>query len=392
MKRTSYLGALLPFTTATSFTAMAGGESFAEEDPGNPARSKRDAADDAKHENSTNGAADDSGGAKLGIQTPAAAAAAEAAQIYEELSNIDPGVARNDGPVPIIHSDVSGMYSSQNGSGGFNGKHVGSGGLGGVILTSSGEETPEEIPSEVPPTETGDDPTGDPPPGEGPPDDTGIVIPPAEDDDAMLILLGGTAEGSGDGASSSGEVDLDVVDYGAITVGYGYAIYSATGGDSAHAFTFAEVEGADLVYTFGNDWNFGGQAYSVTYVVAIDIEEDAFAQDPVWLAAQAAGWDHPFAGFFNDGEADDVSADGNIGLLSLVADVQDLGSPSTVVGGTTGVAGVGSAAAGAAQSEQASLSLNAQGTGAETFASASGGLLEVEDQFSSVTGAVTVIA
>ena len=392
MKRTSYLGALLPFTTAISFTSMAAGESFTEEDPANPARSKRDAADDARHENSSGGAADDTGGAKLGIQTPGAAAAAEAAAIYEEISNIDPTAASNDGPKPIIHSDVSGMYSSQNGSGGFEGKHVGSGGLGGVIsMASSDQETPEEIPAEVPPTETSDDPTGDPPPGEGPPEDTGIVIPPQEDADAMLILLGGTAEGSGNGASSSGEVDLDVVDYGPFTVGYGYAIYSATGGDSAQAFTFAEVEGADLVYTFGNDWSFGGQAYSVTYVVAIDIEEDAFAQDPVWLAAQAAGWDHPFAGFFNDGEEEDVSADGNVGLLSLVADVQDL-APATVTGGTVGVAGVGSAAAGTAQSEQASLSLNAQGTGVETFASAGGGLLEVEDQFSSVTGAVTVIA
>ena len=389
MKRTSYLGALLPFTTAISFTSMAAGESFTEEDPANPARSKRDAADDARHENSSGGAADDTGGAKLSIQTPGAAAAAEAAAIYEEISNIDPTAASNDGPKPIIHSDVSGMYSSQNGSGGFEGKHVGSGGLGGVInMASSDQETPEEIPAEVPPTETGDDPTGDPPPGEGPPEDTGIVIPPPEDADAMLILLGGTAEGSGNGASSSGEVDLDVVDYGPFTVAWGHAIYSATGGDSAQAFTFAEVEGADLVYTFGNDWSFGGHAYSVTYVVAIDIEEDAFAQDPAW---QGIPWNHPFAAFLNDGE-EEVSIDGNVGVLSLIADVQDLGTPSTVLGGTSVVAGVGSAAAGTAQSEQASLSLSAQGTGAETFASAGGGLLEVEDQFSSVSGAVTVIA
>jgi hypothetical protein len=368
---------------------MLAGESFADEDPANPARVKRDAADDARHENSSGGATDDAAGGKLGIQTPAAAAAAEAAAIYEEMSEIDPTAANSDNPIPIMHSDVSGMYSSANGSGGFNAKHMGSGGVVTMVAGSYDEDPSQETPPDVPPTDTTDDPNEDPP-DEGPPDDTGIVTPPPEDADAMLILLGGTAEGSGDGASSSGEVDLDVVDYGAITVGWGYAIYSATGGDSAQAFTFAEVDGADLVYTFGNDWSYGGQAYSVTYVVAIDFEEDAFAQDPVWLAAQAAGWDHPFAVFFNDGEEDDVSADGNVGLLSLAADVQDF-APATVTGGTASVGGVGSAAAGTAQSEQASLSLTANGTGSETLASADGSLLEVEDQFSSVTGSVIVI-
>jgi hypothetical protein len=388
MKRTSYLGALLPFTATTSYSSMVAGESIADEDPANPGRVKRDAADDAKHENTSSGAPDDPGGGKLGIQTPAAAAAAEAAAIYEELSNIDPTLASSDQPIPIMHSDVSGMYSTPKASGGFDAKHMGSSGLVFTTVAGSSDEDPsQETPPDVPPTETTDDPNEDPPPGEGPPEDTGIVDPPPEDADAMFILLGGTAEGSGDGASSSGEVDLDVVDYGAVTVGYGYAIYSATGDDSAFAHTFAEVEGADLVYSIGYDLNYGNNAYSVTYVVAIDFEEDAFAPIPGWQGS----WSHPYAAFLNDGE-EEVSTDGNVGELSLVADVQDLGAPSTVVGGTTGVAGVGSAAAGAAQSEQASLSLNAQGAGAQTFASADGGLLEVEDQFSSVTGAVTVIA
>ena len=223
----------------------------------------------------------------------------------------------------------------------------------------------------------------------------GYLEPNPTDADAMLILLGGMADGTGEGATTSGEVVFDIVDYGPITVGYGYASYVAYGSESAIADTFVDVEGADLVFTYDfhdTDWNMD-QSY--TYVIAVDIEEDAFGEHTDfegfdWNEVFAQG---PFQQWVVEEEAD-VSFDGdNHALVSMNGEVIDPENPMLNVDtGFYAFDNIGSAITNWAQSEQAELSMMVKADGVETLVSADASLLEIDDHYSSVSSAVVVIA
>lgn len=196
-------------------------------------------------------------------------------------------------------------------------------------------------------------------------DDIGYVEPDPADADAMLILLGGTATGWGDGATTTGDVQLDMIDYGPMTVAEGYAIFTSQGGEMAIADTFVVVEGADQVFMFEFDFDSCDSAQSITYVVAIDYEEGFFAAF--------------------DGEEDDVAIDGNLSLLSFVSGGNE---PLSLATQTNAIEDVGSTATLEGQTEQGQLSLGAEVLGVDTLASIDGSMTEVDDQFSSVNGVV----
>lgn len=293
--------------------------------------------------------------------------------------------------------DGSGMYAptaaAYGGSGGgsHGGPGYGGGGLGGRGGSTSGRQSPDETEGDgangTSPGTSDDDDTS--------PAESGMADSDPADADAMTILLGGFATASGAGASTSGDVNIDIVDYGPVTIGYGYATYTSMGGDSADAMTFVDVAGADLVYTF--DYNFGhdfgfGQSYeqSTTYVLAIDLEEDEF---PVGFFDnhQGPGGEYkPFWDWLSKHEEEDVQIDGNFAEVELVGQVVgDGGEPPVVAASSVlSIDEVGSFLSAEAASEQGELSLSANAIGIDTLAIGEGSILEVEDQFSSISGVV----
>jgi hypothetical protein len=264
----------------------------------------------------------------------------------------------------------------------------GGGGGGGGVIGGSKRSKADDHGSESDEDTSPDDSSGtDGQDGGGLP---GYVDSDAADADAMMLLLGGAATGSGNGANSSGEVELEIVDYGSLTIGYGYAKYTASGDDGATADTFASVEGADLVYMFNFDVDGLNSAYSITYVLALDFENDADAQG--WASVDPTYWlTQGPSGQWLIGPEQNVSVDGNTGLVLMNSDVQDDNS-AVANASTYSVTDVGSGSSIAVQSEQGSLWLTGNMTGIDTFADATGSLVEIEDRFSSVSGTVLGVA
>jgi hypothetical protein len=375
MKRKwAYLGALFPLTTAAAaWAAGAGGD---HEDPvGKFARSKN--AQDSEHEKLPDKPDDPQADGAPGVRTPSAGSNGDEAALRDQLDDNSEQLGDSTANVKIAPPPgYDGMYASSN-SGGSD--FAPSGGGGGVPASASrvaaGPEAPEDT-------------TEQPPAGETP------TPVPLADEDAMLILLGGSATGEGDSAATTGDVIFDVVDYGPYTVGYGYAVFEASGSE-AEAESFASVYGADLVFTYTDENSDSDSAYSRTYVLAIDFEDslDAEQQEGLsnlyWMQLMADG---PFEVFLGGEEDVPVSTTGNYSDLQFTADVQDDSTPDVIKFNSLAFDDEGSAALLWLQSEQAMLSMNAEAQGVDTLVTAEGSLLEIEDHFSSVNGAVTIIA
>lgn len=375
-----YLGALLPFTTAMSLPAKGLVGDF-NDDAQKPMRTKNDGAEEeGKRLSDAQSSKEGSGGSKSDAHAPAHGSPADAdygAYDDEDPDGFDPDSNSTNPAKLFSHADLDGgMYAS-----GTAGGKSHSGGGGGTV-SLKGSPSAES-------TSSSDDGAGGGSNGpvNDPFDDTGYVEPDPADADAMMILLGGTATGSGDGAKSSGDVNLEIIDYGWYTVGHGYAKYSASGSDGATADTFASVEGADLAFVIAFDYGYLNNAYSVTYVYALDFEEDAFAQTFGWNDLLMQG---PFAQWLT-GPEEDVSIDGNIVSLSLSTHLQGDDNVATFGGTTTTLTHIGSSAAAWIQSEQGSLSLNGSAAGIDTLIAAAGSLVEIDDQYSSVTGVIVGI-
>ena len=398
MKRTwAYVASFVPFTTAMSSSAMGAG--LPGEDASRAAKRSKNAPEDEESGRSGPGADDaEAGSGTIGLQTPSHGDAGATGRYGDDAAS-DYGNSRPQPPkTHVIHND--GMFAPAGAPGGP-AAYQGGGGVagGGSILrsgqkssTKSGDGPDIEAPPTTPPTSEGVPADGDPP------DDTGYVEPHPEDADAMMILLGGMATGAGEGASSSGEVELDIVDFGPVTIGWGHATYSAQGGDVAHADTFFQVFGADLVFAYHDDEGSWNDQQSSTYVIAVDFEDDGASENPELAGVD---WEELFDGLFGQGpfvrvnadedEDDDIDVEGNVGVISVSGDVMNDSPPVEGDAGTIAFDGIGSAVAAWFQSEQAELHLNGEAEGFETLVSGDGSLVEIEDQFSSVSGAVTAV-
>jgi hypothetical protein len=378
MKRTwPYLGALLPFTTTMSLPVKGLVGDTAEDSP-KAMRTKSDRAEEeGKKPSDQQSDKEGNGGTKSDAHAPTHGTQADAGyDVYDDEPDDLDHAARDEGPTKVFnHAHLDGgMYASAHGGSG-KGHGGGAPSIGGSKALKS---------SEANDTGDGHHNSGGPgDPGGDHPADTGYVEPDPADADAMMILLGGTAAGAGDGAKSSGEVTLEIVDYGLFTVGLGSAKYAASGDDGSAADTFAAVQGADVVYVLDFGYDFLNSSYSATYVLALDFEEDQYAQMFGWNDWFVPG---PFAEWMTNAE-EDVSVNGNLTFLSLTTYVQD-DAVAVFGGSSTSLIDVGSSATAWIQSEQASLWLSASVTGIDTFASASGSLIEIDDHFSSVSGVV----
>lgn len=380
MKRKwAYLGALLPASTAVSLWATEVGAHSTEE-TGKIHRSKNaPESDEAKAQAGQGGSAKDDGSGPR-AQTPAPGTSEEtrAVEFDEEGPELTPAASHDRIDVPLPASDTS-MYTPAGvGSGGAAPNGIGGAGGGSITIKSASTPAAE---STVP------DPI--------PPEDTGYVEPNPTDEHSMLIFLGGMAAGEGDGAASTGEVIFDIVDYGPYTIGYGYASYAAQGSESAEADTFYSVYGADLVFTYRDDDESGNSDSSSIYVLAIDFEEGLNAEQHPglanldWMQLLAQG---PFA-LAQGGEEDEpVSINGNLADVSFQARIDDDEAPDAVEFSSLAFDNLGSSALVWLQSEQAAIYMNGEAQGVDTFVLSEGTLLEIEDQFSSVNGAMTIIA
>jgi hypothetical protein len=112
------------------------------------------------------------------------------------------------------------------------------------------------------------------------------------DNDALVLVVGGTAVASGDNTLATGEVRTDIKDMGRITKATGEATFiaaaeSSDGNAYADADTFVDAVGADIVFIrtveTGPDHGNDGTAFatSTTKVVAIDIEGIELAGGPI---------------------------------------------------------------------------------------------------------------
>lgn len=107
-----------------------------------------------------------------------------------------------------------------------------------------------------------------------------------EDEDDLQIIIGGDADAVGEHTFTDGKITGSIEDKGFVTVGRAQAVFeaSADDGDDGFAFataeTFAEVLGADFVFTFTREWHGDDEAgfsstaadKSITTVYAIDFE------------------------------------------------------------------------------------------------------------------------
>lgn len=202
-------------------------------------------------------------------------------------------------------------------------------------------------------------------------DDLGLD---ASDVDAMLIALGGFASAWGDGATSRGDVWLDIVDEGTITWAQGDATFTSEGGETGIADTFVDVVGADTVVSTELNFDWGSAesglidytVFSMTRFVAVDLEDGLFAQ----LA---------------DAKEEVVTIDSNLSLLSFAAEIDD---PVTLHTQVTAIEDVMSTVTLEGLSDQTQLSLSADVWGIDTLASIDGFMIEVDDDFSAVGGVV----
>jgi hypothetical protein len=230
------------------------------------------------------------------------------------------------------------------------------------------------------PTETTPDPTSPVP--------TEPVDIQLSDEDSMLVLLAGDATATGEGAITSGEAVFDIVDYGVVTIGYGYATFSATGTETAEADTYVSVAGADLVFTYTTEESEGGTASSSTHVLAIDFEGDADESDLAglnWMELLAQG---PFAQWMGYEEDGDVTFDGNASMFSVAGNATDGEAPIAWTFITQAVEDAGSIVLTSIVDDEAALLMHGEAHGIDTFTSADG-FIEIEDHFSTI-GAVVI--
>lgn len=221
------------------------------------------------------------------------------------------------------------------------------------------------------------------------------------DAEAMTLLLGGAATASGTGSSTWGDVQLKIADYGPLTIGFGHSMF-ASEGEHADSFTFYDVSGADVVHSY--EYSSGHQSqfpamgnnvsYSMSYVVAIDFEDDAFAS--MYNAQNGSAlfdsWTS-LAGSNGSGSGSAV-VEGNSAELSFQAGAAESSSsdPLLVSAGTQSIDDFGSFAYAAAQAAYSDLSISGEAYGFDTHISANGSLFELGDQFSSISADVIGVA
>jgi hypothetical protein len=116
--------------------------------------------------------------------------------------------------------------------------------------------------------------------------DNNASTSPARNDAGLVLMVGGVAGAVGEDTFTSGEVFAEVNDHGRVTVGKGYALFSAaaesaTDAPSAFAETYANASGADFIITISLDTagaRLAGSgetagATSLTRIIAIDFED-----------------------------------------------------------------------------------------------------------------------
>ena len=116
-------------------------------------------------------------------------------------------------------------------------------------------------------------------------------------DDVLVLIVGGAAVANGENTLTTGEVHTDAKDLGRVTRATGEATFIAAAespqsGDAyADTDTFAEASGADFVFIrtieSGPDYGADGTALSTSTikVVAIDIEGIDFAGGPIVIGS-----------------------------------------------------------------------------------------------------------
>jgi hypothetical protein len=371
-RKWAYLGAVLPFSTAVSAWASSGG---AEPELPRPLRSKNGMLDEDGNQRAAGNQEETLEKAAPGVKAPPRDASHDETARNPNDHDLDGPPETGDAGVHVsVPSTDGSMFAPAGGQAVGLNLAAGGGGSTGAAIKMVEETSETSDPETIPTTDT------DP-----------VPIDPA-DTDAMLVLLGGMAEGSGDGAMSAGEVVFDVVDYGPVTVGYGYASYMASGGEDAHADTFADVVGADLFFTYEDEATFGDTVYSVTYVLAIDFEGDLSAQaeagDVNWLELLGQG---PFAQNMGNEEEAEISVDGNFSSLALASEVQEGFWPALEVAALTSN-NAGSVLNASLLGGQSALSIQTEAHGIDTLTSANVSVFEIEDQFSSVGATVQIVA
>ncbi len=416
----TYAGAVLPLAMSSEY---ASGSVNPHSDPTQkkfPGHSDALDGDGDGSNGQKQGAEGEGDGSPAGIQAPGKSAAMESGDdpvtqeirgLLNELDRMHDSAQINSAPpAPVYGPASSEMYAPSGSSGG-------SYGGGSNIAALAGEDDP---------TDTGVD-------------DTGTVETPGEpagaeanatDVDSMFVALGGAAGGT-DGTMTDGEIDLQVIDYGQVTVAYGKAEFVATAewdgtGDPppAYAETFLDVYDADLVFFYHvHEESVNGSEYtesSTLYVVAIDFEDDhplanefdmtdnngyEFEGDPgLILAAYGAV---PAGGFFSNPLLDGIpyyaftqyygDAGGEVHIEDTGADLTFISSTlddgdSVLIGDVNAIEDLGSSAVLVAQSENNGLDISVTGFGPDTYTSIDASLLEAEGGITGITGLAVGIA
>jgi hypothetical protein len=356
--------------------------------------------------------------------------------LLKELDRMnDSAEINSSSPAPVYGPASSEMYLPESAAG-----MPSSGGASlGALAEEEQEENEDDISEDDSETGTIDEETDDEvtdtenAAGEGDSAEDTSGEPGASDVDSMLVLLGGTAGGA-EGTMTDGDIDLEVVDYGQVTVAYGKAEFIATSEwdgtgqpPEAYAETFLDVYDADLVFFYHADEEAMGEdgSYSESstlYVVAVDFEDDhplanefdmsddnGFEHefDPGLLLAAYDGT--PESGYFSHPLLDGIpfgafsqyygDANGEVHLddtgsdINFVATTLDGSEDSVVlVGDTTAIEDLGSSATLIAQTDHNGLDIAVSGIGPDSYTSIDGQIFEVEGEFSGITGLAIGIA
>jgi hypothetical protein len=438
----TYVGAVLPLTAATD-SAGAALNPFS--DVGEGSRSRR--GDPAGGDEDAAGGSDgkptkqgDSDGSPAGDAVPQGhssvsegdsdAVTQEIRGLLNELDQMSGSAEVNfPNPSEMYGSASSGMYAPANAT---SGQSSGNGTSVSALVDSDDEDDTEADVPEVPEVDGDDD-------GADTENDTSTDLddtsgePDVEDVDSMLVMLGGTAGGT-DGTTTDGDIDLEILDYGQVTVAYGKATFTATSDwdgtgepPESYAETFLDVYDADLVFFYHVDGyaSSDGTQYtesSTLYVVAVDFEDDhplanefdlsdnnayQFEGDP---GLMLAGYDGtPEGGYFSNSLLDGIpfsafsqyysDANGDVHLDGSGADLNFLSSaldgsddPFVLVGDVNTVEDVASSSDLIAQTEYGELSISVAGYGPDTYTSIDAQMLGVDDDFSGIAGLAIGIA
>jgi hypothetical protein len=416
----TYVGAVLPLAMSSEY---ASGSVNPHSEPGQKKFPGHSDALDGEEEggNGQNHAAEgEEDGSPAGIHEPGKSAGLESGNdavtqeirgLLNELDRMNDTAEMNSPPpAPVYGPASSEMYAPTSSSAGSSG-----GGSNIAALAGEGDD----------PTETGvDDPVEIP--GEPAGSEAG-----ATDVDSMMVMLGGAAGGA-DGTMTDGDIDLEVIDYGQVTVAYGKAEFVATAewdgtGDPppAYAETFLDVYDADLVFFYHVDEESeNGSEYtesSTLYVVAVDFEDDHplanefdmtdsngyhFEGDPgLILAAYGAV---PVGGFFSHPVLDGIpyyafsryygDAEGDVHIEDTGADINFISTTMNdsedplLIGDANAIEDIGSSADLVAQTDYNGLDISVSGFGPDTYTSIDAQILEVDGGVSGITGLAIGIA